>query len=284
VAAASRTGDAHLEEIAMTTRSLFPLLLLSALSTLFGCSSKGDDSSGVPANAMKLDTIEDVATAYVLSSGPEMGFLVTALLVAFGKEGSCPSLLSDEANATYTLTGGCTDDDGTTYTGSATMAADGADASFTFTAFGFADADTSASWDGSLQLVAIDDANSRLTTHDLDFAVGGLKKGSASLTNLEASYLDYTVEIPSDLFGGAGDTTIDATIVESTLGSFTISGTQHEEPKVCDSEPESGVFTFVGDGTATITFDGATNCDGCSVVTLPDGTTDSFCEDAPFGA
>jgi hypothetical protein len=216
--------------------------LFVPLSLLLACPGGGKDED-------KLSD-EDVEMLYMSVDAPA-GFMLGAMFMFGFLEGfevECPVITSDEATQSLKVEGGCTDEDGQTWSGSFEMDMNGA----TWSAFDLAGMVV----DGT-QKIGLDGA---LTSN---MSISGMDGG----TGVDVSYVNHRMTnfegFMSTAFEGgpvAYQTTGSVTI--SDLGSFGITHSI-DHAGACEDEPDEGTTVLAGDFTIEFIADGAVECDGC---------------------
>jgi len=165
---------------------------------------------------------------------------------------TCPVTTDD--GTTATISGECTDNTGTTWTGTATVVRAGTDRMLMLEAFGRYD-------DPSMHATETGTITLRLTGASMhEFAVDVIREGGIDTTIHYAGSVEGTYDAAT-VWNGTGtierdglvepDGTISATTVDERLDS-----------NVCPGQPLSGTTTIEQDGeSAVVTYDGATDCD-----------------------
>lgn len=256
-------------------------LLLAALMCNLGCEPEpkpgdGDDTGDTaPAEPMSLATVDEVVAAESLTKMPYgLYMLVVWLPMALDPEGSCPSM-ERVSEHEYILTGGCTDENGDVWTGAVTYTETDSEGRETFEGWGIEGEFIA---DGALVMSDGGDVAPIVTEA---FELGGSFEGpSGEVTDLTASYHAFTTALP--LVDGSvnmyGELEVSGDVRVAELGEFTVSGLIGPS-QVCTLESDSGGLAFVGDGQASVTYDGASDCDGCYTGTTSDGVDHELCPD-----
>lgn len=231
-----------------------------------------------------LASLPSVRLAETLSSVPETAFIFDLLVVAFTDSEdpeACPQVAVDGDD--YSAIGGCTDADGNAYEGGLTVFVDEEAALMTFDSWSIET--TAFSWvlDGALSLAVSGADPGLLTEEELRVTMSGLDADDYGQREAIATYPGFQSHLPLDeegnldVFSGQGAPDFAGQIVEETLGALTLSGGYTQDTSVCENEATSGTLTFTGEGTASVTYDGASACDGCARYTLSDGSVETAC-------
>lgn len=254
-------------------RAAIPLLI-----ALAGC------TAGKGNNSWPTDTLPPVRLAESLSAIPEVAYIFNLLVVAFTNPddpSACPTVTLDGDN--YAAEGGCTDGTGNVYGGSITIVSDDTSAVETYDDWSIEGADFSWVMNGALTLASSGDDVGLLSEEDfhlvatgLDPAVYGQEEADATFPGF-ASHLPLDADGNLDVFSGTGSPDFAGAIIEETQGTATLSGGYNLDTETCPDEPTSGTLTINGDGTASITYDGSSACDGCATYALSDGSTETAC-------
>lgn len=193
-----------------------------------------------------------------------------------GDDDPCVSVSDD--GVTTTLTGACKSTDGVDLWGTASFVravdeADGTESmTSTYSGFHFDDLDASGTDD-----VDIDGAWATSTAAD------GTWGAAADLTatrNEAGNFTGTTTWSLSETGDDAGYTAsgyvdIARQAFSDATGDLCVTSVSTTEP-ACATEP-NGVDTLTGAAGASLTWSGATSCDGCADVELDDGTTGVWC-------
>lgn len=240
----------------------------------------GDTGGTTPFDAYADADLTDPAVvaelASTLSAPNAYGVGVTQLILAdLSGSKTCPAVTVKGDTTTYT--GGCTDDDGTTWTGTATSIESKAKkklgGSITYVDFGFSG---ESACDGKTKMTVsagqtIDgtvtvDAKGGFT---IDVVAEGAEADTKACTSNAFDYrLEYSGSI-ADTSKSAETWNGQGRFGDSRIGQV-MAATVNEviDEKACDTEAASGTTTLTADGhTAVITYDGATDCDKTSTVT-----------------
>lgn len=211
-----------------------------------------------------------VSDALMASTSPMFGILVSMMMM----DPRCPTVTTEGTTTTYT--GGCTDENGITYSGTLVMTegAEGA-GSAAYDAWEMDGGGSYFYFDGTLSLSQTPDYITTIATDAFTLII------EDDESSISASYSDYSLTTP---FTEAPEmeTSIAGTITVEGAGAFTASGSMLTT-RDCESEPASGALVFTGANTLTFSPDGASNCDGCTPYTLSDGGSGQICEDASGG-
>ena len=280
-----------------------------------GCTGGDDDDDGAGGqgsallselDAIAVDTTGKVQ-AFSLGSAPNAFYqsylpIFTAdINLQFG--GTCPT--KTEEGSTVTYTGGCTDDDGDTWAGTAVQSMSGAGSSISYEGFGFASITscggmgyaTGGTWDGGIELSGTPAPGASISFEaDLVVELEALDESDCS-TGTQAWGVvlagemsegsqdgDGDGEPDTQIFSGSGqvgvdvlvgDVSIEGKVETETLDEVvTTTFTSDTSFTLCSTEALSGETTHEGGGSVTvITYDGDTDCDADSTVTWTlDGT------------
>jgi hypothetical protein len=203
-----------------------------------------DTNTGLPLTA------EDAAAVYSAAHFPAY-----LLFLFMDSEGDCPTVVEEDGATTVTTD--CTDEEGTTWTGSASMVGE----AITWNALTATSEDETLSIDGTQ--TASDSTG--ILTSDLEIVASfpddaGIPTGTITYANHELDVEGYF----SLLFTSAGDYSVSGDMNIDTIGSFTLSGTVSDAgEETCDREPDSGALTLTGSRDIEYTHDGDAACDGC---------------------
>jgi MYXO-CTERM domain-containing protein len=245
------------------------------LGLLVGCGGGGGsldypDSAGTQGDMQVWAKNASAASVYAQSLIP----LVTSSL---GSQNSmCPSIVDDGTTQTYT--GGCTDDNGNDWVGSAIVTAGSNPMSpghIEYDGFGFSSAvdgcagkRSQSVWNGTLDESG-DASHIDFTSNVTVDADGFDSTTCAEIVDSVGISYHGTIEItgPSDsqvqTYAGSGE------IGAQSRGKVSAStDSEVVDSSVCSTEAASGTTTISASGhTAVITYDGATKCDQSSTVT-----------------
>lgn len=272
-----------------------------------GCDKKDETSGSNGAGATLLADLDEVAVdstgrvlAFSMASAPNaflqsyLPILTADISLQFG--GTCPT--KTESGATTTYTGGCTDEEGQTWSGSATLEQGESGGTIEYDGFGFASTTScggmgypsSTEWNGRLEMGGMPTPGGAGTFEtDLRVDLTGPDEDDCSASTYAWAF-DYagTFEEGPD---GDGDSEPDAQIYdgEGEFGILIVSGDPSLEGRVsaetvdeivvttftsdtsftlCQTEALSGTTTIEAGGqTTVITYDGDTDCDEESTVT-----------------
>ena len=276
-----------------------------------GCSGEekdGDDGLRANAGSILLEELDPVAVdgtakviAFQLGSAPNAFYqsylpMFTAdLNLQFG--GTCPTKTEDGDTVTYT--GGCTDDDGQAWSGTAVQEMSGTSSVVSYEGFGFLSTtscggvgyQTGGTWEGAIALSGMPAPGAAIDFQtDLVAELQTLDEESCE-TATQAWAIVYEGEMSEGSEDGDGDGEPDTQIfsgsgeigVDVILGDVSIEGkvetstidekvtttfTSDSSFTLCTTEALSGETTHESDGHVTVvTYDGATDCDDESTVT-----------------
>ena len=251
------------------TRRL-PLLLLPLLFACKGGSTEETgETGGVTETGDTQDTqdTQDTGEEVLVEVDPEVAYFATRLpmeltiatsFLTNGEADGCPSVRTMEGGVTL-LTGGCTDDDGATWTGTATLTLTG-EASGSLIYVGFGQGDFTA--DGQIDV----DGNAGLSA-SMELVL------NQDATPTTITYTNYGVSdwggYGSALFGAAGGTGFVGTLRyggEDGL-DFTASGTMSNTDDGCSGEFDSGTLSL-SSSQGDLDFSWSKDeCDGCAAWT-----------------
>lgn len=229
------------------------LLLLMVLTACNGGSADTDEAEDTDDGGGN-GAVEDDAEAAALYSAahlPAGAFLMVSLIGGFNGPEDCPAVTTTTNG--FTLTGGCTDEDGQAWTGTATYEEGPTEGTLTYDAFQSADADGTLAYDGVQ--VAREDGT---LTSDMT-ASGQAQDGQA----IAWTYRGHGIDAEAYLgmaFGDPGEYAVSGTVEIAGKGAFALSGSAARTEPGCDLEPDSGILRA---GSVTFEHDGATACDGC---------------------
>jgi hypothetical protein len=225
------------------------------LMVLAACN--GDDDTNEPADTDEdggNGSIADDTEAEALYNAahlPAGAFLMVSLIGGFNGPEDCPAVTTTTNG--FTLTGGCTDEDGQTWSGAATYEEGPTEGTLTYDAFQTADADGTLRYDG-VQLAAEDGT----LTSDMT-ASGEAQDGQAVAWTYDGHRIDAEAYLGM-AFGDPGEYGVSGTVEIAGEGAFALSGSAARTEGGCDLEPDSGTIRA---GSATFEHDGAIACDGC---------------------
>jgi len=237
----------------MTRLSISALLSLSLLTA---CPGSGKKDTLSDDDVAMLGTAADLPPATAFLAMFLFPFMASA-------EMDCPTITEDD-DGTLQIEGDCTDTEGQTWSGSASVGGTGVTWN-EFDIFGLTlDGTQTMGLDGSL-----------VTNMTLD---GDMGDG----VQLTYAYTDHTVTNYMSFFsaafeGGPYDYAVSGGVSVGELGDFTIESTV-AHTGTCEYEPDSGSQTLTGPFTIVFTYDGAENCDGCIPWTSGDQSGE-FCRD-----
>ena len=224
------------------------------------CTGTGDDDpdtdtdTDLPYTPLEISSRDNVEMAYQVSQLPPVFWLFNEMFIGWAS-GDCPAITYGDVEGEKTVVGDCTDDSGTTWWGSMTTEVESSGSSTawvnTYTDFGFGDV----VMNGVLQV-------------DMDSTTGELTGLHTSAFDIEMdvviSYSDYAisddVEIVFDEEAG-GSISMGGTVMFNSIG-FSFAGDVSRDG-VCMFEYDAGSISFAGANTATLTANGASECDGC---------------------
>jgi hypothetical protein len=200
---------------------------------------------------------EDARTAIASVELPNLVFLMSSMLISFGDELSCPAVQLDEPNLTTTLTGGCTTEEGTTFSGQAQFVYTQSGLTITYTAFGWSDENGGISVDS----VAIMDESEVLVTNGW-FGIDQVEEN----LQFEVQFTDYSLSSPehyiSTLFEQNGSYTNSGQMVVSGMDRFDIELTAGNAG-TCDSELDTFELKLTGTRGEIAATTNVSDCDAC---------------------
>lgn len=251
--------------------------LLLALLPLAACGGKeGDDTAATEDTSMTGETgttetdvdpvhEDNIEALYGAIDVPGQLFLVTAMM-AMGS-GDCPVVV--EAGTVTTISGGCTDDDGNTLSGTVVAEEIGEGGTLTFSNWTIESGGDSVTVDGT---ATVDD-NQALTSN---FVVNGTAIEQEFLTP-SITYSNFVqTDIMVTVMGSLGDNSNSGTMVAEGIDSFEVSGTQ-SEAEACDTVPDRAEIDLTGAvHSISYSLNPDNDCDPC-VTWTHDGMTGEFC-------
>lgn len=249
---------------------------LAALPWMIGCDAGGPgqhtgDSAPPELGPMSLATTDEVLVAEGLGFVPFVQFWFV-VWIPLAIEGDCPAYEA-VGEYGYVVTGGCTSASGDVWLGAVSFSATETELRADLDGWGL---EGQFVGDGAL-ILSVGEETAPLVTEgfSITMPVPSAHTDSGSIT---ASYADFASAVPT--VDGAVDMTADMEIAGAVrvaeLGDLTVEGVVGQSV-VCDSEHDSGHFTFLGDGQASVAYDGATACDGCYTATTSDGVAHQVC-------
>jgi hypothetical protein len=194
---------------------------------------------------------EDVELLYESVDAPAGTMLGAMFIFGFMEafEVECPVITSDEDTQSLKVEGGCTDEEGTTWTGSFEMDTNGA----TWSGFDLGgmviDGVQKIGQDGALT------SNMSFSGMDDDGRTLSVSYVNHRLTNID----DY---ITGAFEGGPMAYQTTGSVTVNDLGSFANTHSI-DHAGSCMEEPDEGSTVLKGDFTIEFTPDGADECDGC---------------------
>jgi len=202
-------------------------------------------------------TEEEVQLAVSSAEMPNLIFLMSSLLAAYGDETSCPSVLQDEATQTTTVTGGCTTEDGTTFSGEARFVYTETALTMTYTKFGWMDRSAHIEMNA---VARMDESETIFTTGTI--TIENPEQGS----HLDVQYTDHTLssaeEYVGSLFEQNGNYTVGGQMVISNLDSFEIDLTAGNN-ETCELEMDTYELKLTGTRGEIEATSNPSDCDKC---------------------
>lgn len=272
-----------------TTSLLLGLLLCLPSFLAVSCkdkteddSSPGDSSDSGDDNPtggdMDLTSVSKVGAAGALVNHPSE-LLMMDLIISFGAGFStCPMVVADKASGTTTSTGNCSLDSSTEILGSMVYASDANAITATHEGWGIRQKGMEMTYTGTLRLSIAGADEGTLRADGFHFVASGLDPAWGT-TSANATFTSFSTTMPVSKgmpdMKSAYTAQIQASISETTIGSFSIEGSVQRDPNGCSVEPEGGSETVTAQGTATIQYD--SSCDGCVMITLSNGNTEEWC-------
>jgi MYXO-CTERM domain-containing protein len=298
----------------MSARMKVIASLFVAASVVAGCAEEKDKGSSTSEGSALLSELDTVAVdstakalAFSMASAPNV-FLQSYLPVftadlSIQLGDSCPTVVEDGAVTTYD--GGCTDEDGQQWFGSATVNQSEDGSSLRYDAFGYMGTtscggqsfNTSSEWNGEMELegaLAPGGSEAGFET-DLRMDLEGPDDACVATTRSIAYVYSGTMspgpdgdgdsEPDAQIFDGSGEMGIDITVGDATLEGKVSADTVDEVVvttltsdtsfTLCQSEALSGTTTIEGGGQTTeLLYDGDTDCDaGGTVMWTLDGAS-----------
>jgi hypothetical protein len=239
------------------------LFLRSTLFGLMACTSgetTDEPSETAETGASFVFTHSEVQVVHISATLPFLTLNEASKLVQSSATG-CPHVSPTADDRGLIVTGNCTDEKGTIYTGEFlyTSAEIGNAMIFDFSNFSIEDQSLTLSMNG---LMTLD-----LDTELLESGLSIEMSDSSHNIQLTATYSDHTlgpVLSISEFFGGrAGSFSSTGTVELLDLDRFSLTGT-FENTDLCPQEGDDVVLIFEGE-RGTLTFiENAESCDGCS--------------------
>ena len=280
-------------------------LLLFAMGA--ACEKKDETSGSNGAGATVLAELDEIAIdstgrvlAFSMASAPNafmqsyLPVLTADISLQFG--GSCP--VKAESGDTTTYTGGCTDEEGQTWSGSATVVEGGSGSTIEYDGFGFASTTscggmgypTSTEWNGRIEMGGTpspggagsfetdvrvdltgpdeDDCTASTFAWAFDYA-GTFEAGPDGDGDSEPDAQIYDGEGEFGILVVTGDPSIEGRVSAETVDEIVVTTfTSDTSFTLCQSEALSGTTTIeAGDHTTVLTYDGDTDCDAEPTIT-----------------
>jgi hypothetical protein len=277
-------------------RSL-PVLVALSLVACGGSDASDSAASGTgtstgtdtTAPSFPLTNGDQVAEAFGMASLPSTLYFVTAGLLASAETGTgtdpsatvmpCPSI--EESDGGTTLTGACTADDGTEYTGSVTLSMTADGGRITYDNWGWSGADM-LNVDGSHALGTDTDLSvADVSTADADDGLRVTGRDAASGMNLSVTFTSFNQRVPL-LDAEPGNYPMHAAFSAVGLtgsGAATLEGA-YTYAAACTTGPSNASFTLTGAQRVTLS---VASCDtnDCTHWEAADGTTGDLCDESP---